>query len=181
MGYPRCCTPGRKAHRLVCVKVATRNELISYLALAVRAALAATGAVWAARELRLEYPFYAMLAAVIVTDASVKQTRHLGLQRLVGTAIGAVLGVLFSKMFGVELWVLGLVIALSMAAAVAIGFREAAKVSGYVAGIVVLNHGTEYWSYAWDRFFETALGIVFSMLLGVIFAWVSRFQKSAAD
>jgi hypothetical protein len=46
----------------------------------------------------------------------------------------------------------------------------AARVAGYVCGIVVLAHRTDAWSYAFFRFIETTLGT------GV--DWLTSFVRS---
>jgi uncharacterized membrane protein YgaE (UPF0421/DUF939 family) len=46
-------------------------------------------AVAIAELLRLQYPLYALIGAVIVSDLSPSQTRQLGLRRLAGSALGA--------------------------------------------------------------------------------------------
>jgi len=46
--------------------------------------------------------------------------------------------------------------------------QAAAKVAGYVCGIVLLDHGDSPWSYALFRMIETALGIVAAMGVSVV-------------
>ena len=62
------------------------------LLLGVRAALASCAAVAIAQSLHLTYPLYAVVAAVIVTDVSSDKTQKSGVQRLLGTAVGALAG-----------------------------------------------------------------------------------------
>jgi len=56
--------------------------------LALRAAVAAGLSVAWARLCRFEFPIYAPIAAVIVTDLSPSRTSKLGLQRIVATVVG---------------------------------------------------------------------------------------------
>ena len=69
---------------------------ITSIQLALRAALGAGAALELARLLVLDYPIYAMLAAVIVTDLSPLQTRRLGALRLLATLVGAGCGAALS-------------------------------------------------------------------------------------
>jgi hypothetical protein len=64
----------------------------SGLQLAMRAGLAAGLSIAIAQFFKLEYPIYAFIAAVIVTDLSPAQSRRLGFIRIVATVVGALLG-----------------------------------------------------------------------------------------
>ncbi|HEY2865301.1 MAG TPA: hypothetical protein VGK37_16900 [Casimicrobiaceae bacterium] len=44
----------------------------------------------------------------------------------------------------------------------------AAKVTGYVCGIVVLGHGDDPWSYSAYRLIETILGVGVAILVSVV-------------
>jgi uncharacterized membrane protein YccC len=70
-----------------------RLKVLPALQLAARAAAAASIALALARTLELEFPLYAMIAAVIVTDLAPARTRRLAVPRLTGTVLGAGIGV----------------------------------------------------------------------------------------
>ena len=127
--------------------------------LSVRAALSAALAVALAQWLRLDHPLYALIAAVIVTEVTPAQTRSLGMMRLLGTVLGALVGAALSQVLPSGPWSIGVSILVAMFASHMLGLAEAAKVSGYVCAIIVLEHRTEPWSYATHRLVETLLGI----------------------
>jgi len=136
--------------------------------LALRASFAAALSLAFARLLALELPIYAMLAAVIVTDLVPEQTRQLGARRLLATVVGAACGGALSSVLAPGPWVVGLGILLAMVVCMLLRVQGAAKVAGYICGIVVLAHGDDRWSYAWLRLLETALGIGVAWLVSLM-------------
>jgi len=147
------------------VELSRRNEKVAALSFALRAALASVGAVTCARALHLRDGMYALIAAVIVSDAAPEAIRHLGYHRLLGTAVGAVLGGILAMLCGHALWAIGLAVFLTILVCQFSHFKDAAKVGGYIAGVVILGYAAAPWRYAWDRFLETVLGIAFAMLV----------------
>ena len=141
---------------------------ISALQLSTRAAVAAGVAVIAARWLHLAFPLYAMIAAVIVTDLAPKRTRELAVPRLVGTVIGAALGAALSPFGPAKVWLLVVGVFAAMFLAQVLRLHDAAKLAGYVCGIVLLEHGNGAWTYAVDRLGETVLGIGVAVLVSLL-------------
>jgi len=145
-----------------------RRRAQDAILLGARAALASVAAVAIAQSLKLTFPLYAVVAAVIVTDVSSERTQKSGVQRLLGTALGALAGPLFVRAFGDSIWAMGLAIVSMIFACYVVGYIEAAKLSGYVAGLVVLDHANAPWTYARDRFVETSLGIVLAIVISLL-------------
>ncbi len=129
------------------------------LQLSVRAAVGAGLALLLAQTFALEYPIYSFLAAVIVTDLSAAQTTALGWRRLVATLVGAVCGATLCQLLTPGPWTVGLGVLLAMLVCNLVRMQEAAKVGGYICGIVMLTYRDEAWSYAYYRLIETILGI----------------------
>jgi uncharacterized membrane protein YgaE (UPF0421/DUF939 family) len=105
---------------------------------------------------------------VIVTDVTAAQTRKLALPRILGTAVGAAIGCgatlvtqpgPISVTFGVLL---------PMLVCQLLRFPAAAKVAGYVSGIIILSFATDPWSHARDRLVETLVGIGAAALVGAV-------------
>jgi uncharacterized membrane protein YgaE (UPF0421/DUF939 family) len=145
----------------------TWSTLTAALRPSIRAALAASLAVVVAQLLGLRYPLYAMIAAVIVTGLSALRTRRLALQRLVRTVLGTGLGAVIDQSLPTGVWAaLGVLIAMS--SSYLLRLNEAAKLAGYVCGIVVLEHGDEAGTYALHRVMETILGMAFAVLVSLV-------------
>ena len=141
---------------------------ITALQLSLRAAVAAGLSVAIARWLELPYPVYAVLASVIVLDLSPAKTREFAVQRLVGTVLGAVVGVTFSYAQYDGPIAITISILAAMMLSYAVGLYPAAKLAGYVCGIVVLAHADHAWWYAMYRVIETFLGIAMAVLVSLV-------------
>jgi uncharacterized membrane protein YgaE (UPF0421/DUF939 family) len=108
------------------------------LQLATRAAAAALIALAFARTLGLDFPLYAMIAAVIVTDLAPARTRRLAVPRLTGTVLGAGIGALLASLPGHGPWTLAAGILVTMFVTDLLGWPDAARLAGYVCGIVLI-------------------------------------------
>ena len=140
------------------------------LQLSLRAAVAAGLSVVLAQWLALPHPIYALLASVIVMDLSPQTTRRLALQRLAGTVVGAAVGVVVS--YAPQAGPLAIAVGVfgAMLLSHALNLLAAARLAGYVCGIVILTHADSAWSYGVYRIAETFLGIGMAVL-------VSQFPK----
>ena len=138
------------------------------LQLSLRAAVAAALAIATAHLLRLQFPIYAMISAVVVTDLDPAQTRQLGLPRLVGTVLGASLGALICVLSHPGAWEVGLGVFLAMFLSQLLGLHGAARVAGYVCGIVLFDYDSAPWSYALYRTIETMIGIGLAILISLV-------------
>ena len=116
-----------------------RPSAVTALQVSTRASLAATLAVVVARRVDLEFPLYALIAAIIVTDLSPARTRQLSLQRLVGTVIGAAVGALVSMASPATH---GGVLTIAIGVLVAMLLSHAFRRSGRIRGSCRLAHGT---------------------------------------
>jgi uncharacterized membrane protein YgaE (UPF0421/DUF939 family) len=138
------------------------------LQLALRVSAAGGLAAWAAWELSLKHPIYAFIAAVIVTDLSPAQSRRLGLRRIFATILGAACGAIVSAWIGSGPLPVAGGVAVAMLASYALGAGEAARVAGYICGIVVIDHVGEPVVYAAQRFVETFLGVVVAWAISFV-------------
>jgi uncharacterized membrane protein YgaE (UPF0421/DUF939 family) len=121
-----------------------------------------------AQLLQLQYPIFAMLAAVIVTDLAPAETRKLAWRRIVGTIVGSVLGGVLASVLPHGVLTMALGIFLAMLATHMLGLPEAARIAGYLCAIVLLEHTANPWSYAMWRFAETVLGIGVALLVSLL-------------
>ncbi|AFY31867.1 aromatic acid exporter family protein [Calothrix sp. PCC 7507] len=137
--------------------------------MALKTAIASAISFAIAQALRSEYPFYAVIAAIIVMASTHGSTLKLGMQRLIGTAIGAISGAIFVITLGSNVWSLGVCVSITIFLTSYWQFNEAAKLAGYVSAIVILAHNQSPWLYAWGRFLETLLGIGVALLVNNLF------------
>ena len=136
--------------------------------LALRSTVAAVLSLMAALWLGLDYPIYAFIAAVIVTDLKPGVSQKLGLRRIGATLVGASCGALLSGLVPGSPWGVGLGVLAAMILAQILGAGEGARVAGYISGIVLLDHSTAPWIYAFHRFVETALGVLFAWAISFV-------------
>ena len=129
------------------------------LQLSIRAAIAAGASVGLAYLLHLPGPMYAMIGAIVVTDLRPRQTRLLGLRRVGGTIVGALVGAATTAWMALGSVSIALAVMLSMFACHAARLGGGATISGIVSGLLVLEFSADPWHFALVRTVETMLGI----------------------
>jgi uncharacterized membrane protein YgaE (UPF0421/DUF939 family) len=150
------------------------SNVVSGFQLSLRAAASAGLAVWIAQLLQLQYPLYALIAAVLVTDLSPPQSQLLGWRRLAGTVLGAAAGAALTQLLPPGPASIGLSILAVMLLSHFLRLEAAAKLAGYVCGIVMLDHSAEPWTYALHRLVETLVGIG----VGVMVSFVPKLLRA---
>jgi uncharacterized membrane protein YgaE (UPF0421/DUF939 family) len=144
------------------------------LFLGLRAALASLLAALVALRLGMDYPIYAVIAAIVVTDNSPHTTWKAGWIRLLGNIIGALLGAVIGIYLGHNPFWMALGVLFAVLLCDLINLKDAQKTTGYITGIVILFHGDSPWQYAWDRFLETSIGLVSAILVGLAVEWILK-------
>jgi uncharacterized membrane protein YccC len=137
-----------------------------WLAISARTAIAGVVSLLVARALKLPEAFWAPITAMVVMQSTLGAAEKVSAQRLGGTALGAVLGVILRKYFdsSVVAFALG-VFVLGMLSAVFHINRAAYRFSGMTLAIVMLiQHAGSPWVIGFDRFLEVAIGIAASLL-----------------
>jgi uncharacterized membrane protein YgaE (UPF0421/DUF939 family) len=138
------------------------------LQLAVRASVGAALALALAQFLGLQYPLYAAIAAVIVTDLSVIDTGMLGIRRFVGTVIGAPCGAVLAMLIPDGPLAIGVSILTAMLLCNLFRAKEGAKIAGFTCGIIVVTHTADPWEFAFFRLVETMLGIAVAWAISYV-------------
>jgi uncharacterized membrane protein YccC len=143
---------------------------------AVRTAAAATLSVLLARLIRLPEEYWAVIATLVVMQSPLSSTVPLAIQRIVASALGALLGAIESACFGANLVVFALTI--FVLGLISIGFRlekVGYSYAGMTLAIIVLIQRPEApWIAAVHRFTEVSLGIL--VALAVVGVWREEQQ-----
>ena len=144
------------------------SRRITALQLSIRAASAAGLAIAIAQWLKLPFPIYALIAAVLVIDLAPAKTLQMALQRMAGTLIGATVGAVLSYSLPPGPVEIGVSVLVAMLLSYVANVQGGAKLAGYVAGIAVMSYGADPWSYAVYRAVETFLGIAMAVLVSLV-------------
>src|SRR5438132_7471354 len=148
----------------------TRWPLVVHSA---RTALAAVASLLAARSFRLPEAYWAPITTLVITQSSLGAARTVSWHRFVGTALGAVVGVMASHfaphvlVFGTCVFILGLLSAVAHLDLIAYRF------AGVTLAIVLLVPRTgSAWQIAFHRFAGVSTGIGVALMLAML--WPER-------
>ena len=138
------------------------------LIIAVRCAMAALLSVEVSRCLGLQFPIYALISAIMVTEYHGHETRQQSVTRFIGNALGITAGGILGTLLGGHALVIGLATFIMVLFCYFFDFAVAAKYSAFVAALTVMDHSTRPWAYGWDRIAETSLGIGFAFAMSLV-------------
>jgi uncharacterized membrane protein YccC len=139
-----------------------------------RTAVAAVASVLVARLLRLPEAYWAPITTLVITQSSLGAALTVSWQRLVGTALGAVVDAIVASVFGPRLVVFGAsIFTLGLLCAITRSDRSAYRFAGVTLAVVLLiPRANPAWQIAVHGFAEVSIGIAVALILAVV--WPER-------
>ncbi len=136
----------------------------------LRTAAAAVISLLVARLVKLPETYWAAVTSLVATQSTLGAALKISANRLLGTAIGAVMAAIWATYFpprlvwyGVGIFLLGLVCSLTRSS------RAAYPLGGVAFTIVLLiSHTEPSWHVAFHRFAEVSIGIAVALLLTLV-------------
>jgi uncharacterized membrane protein YccC len=141
--------------------------------------VAAVASLVVARLFRLPEAYWAPITTLVITQSSLGAALAVSWQRLVGTALGAVVGAMVASHFGPKVLVFGAgVFILGLLSAVIRSDRSAYRFAGITLAIVLLvPRAAPPSQVALHRCAEVFIGIAVALVLAVV--WPDREAPSA--
>jgi uncharacterized membrane protein YgaE (UPF0421/DUF939 family) len=137
-----------------------------FLRQAVLTSASATLALYLAELSHLPEAYWAAVSAIIVMQSDIDAATKASVNRLAGTAIGALVGACAGSLFAGQYWPFAFAVFLAILICAVIGRWETYRFAGVTVAIVMLvqRHGTPG-IVALHRFLEVSLGIVVTLIV----------------
>ena len=156
-----------------------QQENLPSIGHSIRTATAATLAVIVARLVQMPEAYWAAIATLVVMQSTLGATLTLSVERIVATALGALVGAVEANYFKGNL--IAFLLAISLIGLLSYCFRlekTAYRYAGVTLTIIVLIPRTNpAWIVALHRFIEVSVGIVVALL--VVAMWPERHPVPA--
>ena len=156
------------------------RRMLQFLEDPSRMAIAAVVSLEVARLCRLPESYWAPITTIVIMQSTWVASLSMSVQRIAGTAMGAVSGALIATYFranwltfGIGILAVGLICALLRMDKPAVRF---ARIT--IAIVMLIPHNVSYWTAGFRRFFEVSVGIVVG--LAVAAAWPDPSEDAAA-
>jgi len=145
----------------------------------VRTALAAMVSLVVARLFGLPEAYWAPVTTLVITQSSLQETLSLSWHRFMGTALGALVGVIVAIQIGPNLLAFGAgVLVLGLLCALVGSDRTAYRFGAVTLAIVLLVPRTNSaWHMAFHRFAGVSLGIGVALVLTVLWPESEDFPQ----
>ncbi|MCE1253782.1 MAG: aromatic acid exporter family protein [Anaerolineae bacterium] len=134
-----------------------------------KTALAVGFCVFLSQIFRLEYPFYAAIAAIISLESSLTTSFKAGRNRLFGTLVGALVGLLFASIAPNNAILCGLGIIVIISILNRFNWNSAISIAGIVFIAIMVNlNGHNPFLYGMNRMIDTAIGIIVALMVNFL-------------
>lgn len=134
-------------------------------------------ALYIGKNMGIDSLFYASIAAAVVAQNSHKEVFKLGVKRIYGTVVGAVIGIFFYHYLPHELYSYALGTGLIVFICSSI-LKAPSNMACIVFMAMSLNiKGTSVEYYAFHRVIDTAIGVFSALLVSYIFSFLEKKEK----
>lgn len=137
---------------------------------------------WITLALGLKTGYWAAITCIVVTQSEVGATLLASRDRLIGTAIGALIGWGAVLVWHSYVVVFGVAVLLTIALCNMLDLKTAGRLAGVTVAIVVLaQREGPAWKLAASRFLEVSLGVLVALAMTVVFyprAFFGRGSKT---
>jgi uncharacterized membrane protein YgaE (UPF0421/DUF939 family) len=147
----------------------------------VRTAVAAVVSFLVARLFRLPEAYWAPITTLVITQSSLGAALAVSRERMVGNALGALVGAIVASYFEPNILVFGIsIFILGLLSFIARSDRSAYRFAGVTLAIVMLVPRTApAWIVALHRFTEVSIGIAVALILTVVWPESEDTQAEA--
>jgi uncharacterized membrane protein YgaE (UPF0421/DUF939 family) len=126
----------------------------------------------------MEYPFYAAIAAIICMQNTVEESFKVGRNRVLGTILGAVIGVIFYSIRPTSILLSGVGIMIVIYICNLVKWNKSVTIAGIVFCVIMTNlDGRDPFFYALNRVLDTLLGIIVAVLVNYFIVPPNRLER----
>ncbi|CAH2214470.1 FUSC family protein [Tepidibacter aestuarii] len=144
----------------------------------IKTAIAVSLSVAISRFLNMEYPFYAAIAAIISMQTTVGESFKVGRNRMLGTIVGATLGVIFYIISPENIISIGIGIAIVIYICNLLGWNKSISIAGIVFCVIMTNlDGRDPIFYGLNRIFDTFIGIIIAVLVNYFIKPINDYRN----
>ncbi|QZY54159.1 FUSC family protein [Crassaminicella profunda] len=136
----------------------------------IKTALAVSLCVLISELLKLEYPFYAAIAAIISMGNSITNSFKVGKNRMMGTSVGAFIGLMFASIQPNNVLLCGLGIIVVIYICNLLKWNKSITIAGIVFMAIMVNlDGQSPIRYSVNRIIDTFIGISVALVVNYLF------------
>lgn len=119
---------------------------------------------------RLEYSFYASIAAIITMENSLVSSYKVGKNRMMGTLVGATIGLIFASIHPNNAILCGIGIVILIYICNLLKWNKSITIAGVVFMAIMVNmNGKNPMQYSINRIIDTFIGITVALLVNYFF------------